>query len=50
MKKLAFLGILFVVFAVGRPAHADGTWAGFYIGGNAGYAWASADSALAIAD
>lgn len=50
MKKLAFLGVILLVFAIGRPSHAGDTWAGFYVGANAGYAWGNANSTLGIAD
>jgi outer membrane immunogenic protein len=50
MKKLAFLGVMVLVLAIARTAHAGGNWTGFYVGGNAGYAWGSASGTLAIAD
>lgn len=50
MKKLVFFGIMFLALAIGRPAQAGGAWTGFYVGGNAGYAWGNATSNLAIAD
>jgi outer membrane immunogenic protein len=50
MKKLAFLGVMVLVFSIARTAHAGGNWTGFYVGGNAGYAWGSASNTLAIAD
>ena len=61
MKKLLFLAIGLLAFALGRPAHAadlghpapahaGDTWTGFYVGGNAGYAWGSANNVLGIAD
>jgi outer membrane immunogenic protein len=50
MRKLVLFGIIFSVIALARPAHADGTWAGFYIGGNVGYAWGTGNSTLSIVD
>jgi outer membrane immunogenic protein len=50
VKKLAFFGIMFLAVAIGRPAQAGGAWTGFYVGGNAGYAWGSGNSTLAITD
>ena len=61
MTKLLFLAIGLLAFALGRPAqaadlgypvpaHAGDTWTGFYVGGNAGYAWGSANNVLGIAD
>jgi len=50
MKKLTFLGIAFMALAAASPAQAGGSWTGFYAGGNAGYAWGSADNTLAISD
>ena len=61
MKKLLFLAIGLLAVALVRPAHAadlarpapahaGDTWTGFYVGGNAGYAWGSANNVLGIAD
>ena len=61
MTKLLFLAIGLLAFALGRPAqaadlghpvpaHAGDTWTRFYVGGNAGYAWGSANNVLGIAD
>ena len=59
MKKLLFLAIGLFAFGLGGPAHAGdlagpahagSTWTGFYVGGNAGYAWGSANNVLGIVD
>lgn len=48
VKKLIAFAIIFTTaFAY---AHAGGGWTGFYAGGNAGYAWGSANNTLSIAD
>lgn len=48
--KVLFVVALFGVLSAARPARADGTWSGFYIGANAGYAWGNADNTLTITD
>ena len=51
MKSISLVAIIFAFLALlGTPAHAGGAWSGFYVGGNAGYAWGSDKSTLSITD
>jgi outer membrane immunogenic protein len=52
-KQVTAYALIFLAFIVSQSAFAAdrvSNWAGFYVGGNAGYAWGNANSSLAIAD
>ena len=51
MKHRLPVWSFFLVFLLARtPAFAGDLWTGFYFGGNAGYAWGSAENTLTVSD
>ena len=50
MKHRLLVWSLLLVSLAATPALAGDLWNGFYLGGNAGYAWGSAENSLAVSD